>query len=116
MRRSEVEIHHVDLGAGYQPGDWPAGFARAGLARVAGDLAGRPDVPVLLISPEGTAGFRIGPAAQDGGTGSPADGHAAQAEVSGPPGTLLAWLTGRGDGTGLRVTGAAALPVLPPWR
>ena len=126
MRRSEVEIHHVDLGAGYQPGDWPPGFASAGLARVARDLAGRPDVPALLVSPEGGAGFRIGPAAptagtdspaaQAGGTGGPAGGHAPQAEVSGPPGALLAWLTGRGDGTGLRVTGAAALPVLPPWR
>ena len=168
MRRSEVEIHHVNLGAGYQPGDWPPGFARAGLARVARDLAGRPDVPALLISPEGGAGFRIGPAARAGGTGSPAEqagategpagategpagategpagategpagategpagategpagttegpagGHAPQAGVSGPPGALLAWLTGRGDGTGLQVTGAAALPVLPPWR
>ncbi len=126
MRRSEVEIHHVDLGAGYQPGDWPPGFARAGLARVARDLAGRPDVPALLISPEGGAGFRIGPAAPPGGPDSPAaqaggtdgqaGGHAPQAGVSGPPGALLAWLTGRGDGTGLQVTGAAALPVLPPWR
>ena len=129
MRRSEVEIHHVDLGAGYQPGDWPPGFARAGLARVARDLAGRPDVPALLISPEGGAGFRIGPAAPGqrrtaaaahgrppGRHGGPAGGQAPQAEVSGPPGALLAWLTGRGDGTGLRVTGAAALPVLPPWR
>ena len=123
MRRSEVEIHHVDLGAGYQPADWPSGFARAGLARVARDLAGRPDVPALLISPEGAARFRIGPAAQPRGTDSPAaqpggtDSPAGtQAEVAGPPGALLAWLTGRGDGTGLRVTGAAALPVLPPWR
>jgi maleylpyruvate isomerase len=123
MRRSEVEIHHVDLGAGYQPDDWPPGFARAGLARVARDLAGRPDVPALLISPEGGAGFRIGPAAPAGGSDSPAGGsdspaggHAPQAGVSGPPGALLAWLTGRGDGTGLQVTGAAALPVLPPWR
>ena len=36
--------------------------------------------------------------------------------VSGPPAALLAWLIGRGDGAGLRVTGAGAVPVLPPWR
>ena len=29
---------------------------------------------------------------------------------------LLAWLTGRDDGSGLRVSGAAAVPVPPPWR
>src|SRR3569833_623824 len=28
MRVCEVEIHHVDLDAGYGPADWPAGFAR----------------------------------------------------------------------------------------
>ena len=87
MRRSEVEIHHVHLGAGYQPGDWPPGFARAGLARVARDLAGRPDVPALLISPEGGAGFRIGPAAQARGTDSPAAGRPAErtARLAGRP-------------------------------
>jgi maleylpyruvate isomerase len=26
-RLVEVELHHVDLGAGYRPGDWPAPFA-----------------------------------------------------------------------------------------
>jgi hypothetical protein len=36
--------------------------------------------------------------------------------VSGPPAALLAWLIGRGNGAGLEVTGADAVPVLPPWR
>ncbi|HYH35244.1 MAG TPA: maleylpyruvate isomerase family mycothiol-dependent enzyme, partial [Nocardioides sp.] len=27
MRVREIEIHHVDLGVGYSPGDWPEGFA-----------------------------------------------------------------------------------------
>ena len=34
-RLSELEIHHVDLGAGYEPGDWPADFVQVALARVA---------------------------------------------------------------------------------
>jgi maleylpyruvate isomerase len=31
-RIKEVEIHHVDLGLGYQPSDWPADFVEARLA------------------------------------------------------------------------------------
>jgi maleylpyruvate isomerase len=27
FRLVEVELHHTDLGTGYRPGDWPAGFA-----------------------------------------------------------------------------------------
>jgi maleylpyruvate isomerase len=34
-------------------------------------------------------------------------------DVIGPPAALLAWLSGRSDGSGLH-SGAAALPVLPP--
>ena len=37
--------------------------------------------------------------------------------VHGSPASLLAWLIGRDDGSGLRMSGdAAARPVLPPWR
>ena len=32
-RRREVEVHHVDLGLGYEPGDWPADFVRVELRR-----------------------------------------------------------------------------------
>ena len=48
--------------------------------------------------------FRIGPADPEG-----------TARVSGPPRTVLAWLIGRGDGTGLEVDPAGPPPVLPPW-
>ena len=30
-RWREVEIHHVDLGLGYRPADWPAGFVTRSL-------------------------------------------------------------------------------------
>jgi maleylpyruvate isomerase len=47
-RRQEVEIHHVDLGLGYGPADWPADFvertlmfvhARSGAVDVVGEPA-----------------------------------------------------------------------------
>jgi len=109
-RLREVEIHHVDLGTGYLPADWPAEFVDDNLPVVAGEFAGREDAPSCLLQPDGD-GFgllRIGPE-------RPA---APEVLVSGPPAVLLAWLTGRGDGSGLRVsgTGAAAAPVLPAWR
>jgi maleylpyruvate isomerase len=112
-RLSELEIHHVDLGAGYQPGDWPADFVRETLARVAGEFAGRPDAPACLARPEGrNAAYPIGPA-----TPHPASpGLDSPVTVSGPPAALLAWLIGRDGGAGLEVAGAATVPVLPPWR
>jgi maleylpyruvate isomerase len=112
-RLSELEIHHVDLGAGYQPGDWPADFVRETLARVAGEFADRPDAPACLARPEGRdAAYPIGPA-----TPHPASpGLDSPVTVSGPPAALLAWLIGRDGGAGLEVAGAATVPVLPPWR
>jgi maleylpyruvate isomerase len=109
-RLSELEIHHVDLGAGYQPGDWPAGFVQETLARVAGDFAGRPDAPACLARPDGQdAAYPIGPGPASAGLATPVT-------VSGPPATLLAWLIGRDGGARLEVAGAATVPVLPPWR
>lgn len=107
-RLSEVEIHHVDLGTGYLPGDWPAGFVARALPRAARSFQGRDGVPACLLRPEGTTQeLRIG-----------GDGPALT--ITGPATALLAWLTGRatgqqGGGEGLRVAGNAALPVLPAW-
>ena len=107
-RLAELEIHHVDLDAGYRPADWPASFVAANLVRVARDFDGRADAPACLARPDGLdAVYPIGPAGPD---------PASQVTVSGPPAALLAWLIGRGNGAGLEVTGADAVPVLPPWR
>ena len=108
-RLREVEIHHVDLGTGYRPADWPAEFVAGNLPEVAGEFAGRNDVPPCLLQPDGggSGPLRIGPEQP----GTPV------MSVHGPPTTLLAWLLGRDDGSGLRVAGGdAVLPVLPPWR
>ena len=108
-RLREVEIHHVDLAMGYRPGDWPEEFVTASLTAVAGEFTGREDTPSCLLQPDapGAGPLQIGP------------GHSATQPVlvHGPPASLLAWLTGRDSGSGLRVSpDGAALPVLPPWR
>jgi maleylpyruvate isomerase len=108
-RLREVEIHHVDLATGYRPGDWPEEFVTASLPGVAAEFAGREDAPPCLLQSDGSGlgPLQIGPE-------QPAP---PQLLVHGPPASLLAWLTGRDDGSGLRVSpDGAALPVLPPWR
>ena len=108
----------MDLGAGYEPGDWPAPFVQETLARVAADFAGRPDAPACLARPDGQeAAFPIGPARPEAASTQDAGTQAAgPVTVAGPPAALLAWLIGRDSGAGLAVTGAAAVPVLPSWR
>ena len=107
-RLREVEIHHVDLAAGYRPADWPVEFVAGNLPEIAGSFAGRDDTPSCLLRPDGSdAAWRIGPGR----------GGEAPVSVQGPAATLLAWLIGRDDGSGLRVSGGdATAPVLPAWR
>jgi maleylpyruvate isomerase len=107
-RQREVEIHHVDLATGYRPGDWPEEFVTASLPGVAAEFAGREGTPSCLLQPDGSG---LGPL-QIG----PERSAPAPLLVHGPPASLLAWLIGRSDGSGLRVPGGAALPALPPWR
>jgi len=104
-RLSEVEIHHVDLDIGYLVADWPDSFVAEWLPGVAESFASRDDAAACLVEVTGTGqAFRIGPAGAEG-----------MVRVSGPPRTLLAWLIGRGDGTGLDVDPAGPAPVLPSW-
>jgi maleylpyruvate isomerase len=107
-RLSEVEIHHVDLAAGYAPSDWPADFVAGVLPRVAGSFAGRGDTPRCAVRADGPPRqqFLIGPDQ----AGQP------RVIVHGQPADLLAWLTGRSDGTTLTVAPGGPLPALPAWR
>ena len=107
-RFSEIEIHHVDLAAGYAPGDWPDEFLVEALPRVAESFAGRDDAPRCQVWAEGAKdSFLIGPEQ----AGAP------RVIVSGQPADVLAWLLGRDSGAGLRVSGAASTaPALPAWR
>lgn len=100
MRLREVEIHHVDLDAGYTPADWPAAFSRIVLDAM---------VKRVVLDP-----FTAAPTDLDGawsfGQASGVDGPT----VMGPAAALAWWVTGRGTGDGLTTT-AEALPRITPW-
>jgi maleylpyruvate isomerase len=89
-RICEVELHHVDLDAGYRPADWPESFA----LRLLHDPA-TPHV-ATLADPDGAVLLTV-PSAPT---------------VAGPPHLLAAWLSGRADGTGL----TGDLPSLEAWK
>ena len=95
--RRELEYHHVDLAAGYQPADWPADFVATELSQVTARMDRRADAPPMTLAGHGMLHI---------GTSPPVD-------VTGPPAAMLAWLSGRSDGSGLD-TASAALPTIPP--
>ncbi len=98
-RLREVEVHHVDLGAGYTPADWPESFAHRLLHEAAGDQSS-----VALTLRADSLGHPV-----PVGSGGPPT-------VSGPAWALAAWLTGRSSGTGLTVDPAGPLPAIPEWK
>ncbi|GAA2583275.1 maleylpyruvate isomerase family mycothiol-dependent enzyme [Dactylosporangium fulvum] len=89
-RICEVELHHVDLDAGYGPPDWPLAFAQ----RLLHDPA--TPRPASLVDETGTHLLVV--------EGAPV--------VTGPVNLLAAWLTGRSDGAGL----SGELPSLEAWK
>ena len=86
-RRREVEVHHVDLGVGYLPADWPADFVSAELAVHARRLPSRVEGPATLCvtTAEGEKWEAGGAAGPEGPV----------TIVAGPGAEILAWLLGR---------------------
>lgn len=101
----EVELHHVDLGIGYELEDLPAEFAEREIGFLTERFAGHRDVPPTRIT-DGTRAWRTG---REGLL----ETEAVEVTVAGGRADLLGWLAGRRDGSGLTVTGGP-LPVLPP--
>ncbi|MGC9381796.1 maleylpyruvate isomerase family mycothiol-dependent enzyme [Streptomyces sp. MH13] len=97
----EVELHHVDLGIGYELEDLPAEFTERETDFLAARFAGHPDVPPTRLT-DGTRAWSTGREA-----GAP------EVTVTGPPADLLGWLAGRREGSALTVEGGP-LPSLPP--
>ncbi|MFG3076974.1 maleylpyruvate isomerase family mycothiol-dependent enzyme [Streptomyces sp. NPDC048225] len=97
----EVELHHVDLGIGYELEDLPAEFTGRETDFLAARFAGHPDVPPTRL----TDGTRVWHTGREAG--------APGVTVSGPPADLLGWLAGRREGVALTAEGGP-LPALPP--
>ena len=100
-RRAEVEIHHSDLGVGYEPATWPADFSSHLVRQRQEDLAAAGGPSMVLSSTDVDGLWKFGE-----GQGP---------EIHGTVGDLAWWLVGRGGGRGLTCS-AGELPVLGRWR
>ncbi|MEU0215830.1 maleylpyruvate isomerase family mycothiol-dependent enzyme [Streptomyces sp. NPDC006265] len=98
----EVELHHVDLGIGYELEDLPAAFTEREIDFLADRFTGHPDVPPARLT-DGTRAWHTGGDAEGG----------PEVTVTGSPADLLGWLAGRRTGAALTVDGGP-LPALPP--
>ncbi|MFF1375270.1 maleylpyruvate isomerase family mycothiol-dependent enzyme [Streptomyces sp. NPDC058308] len=96
----EVELHHVDLGIGYELEDLPAEFVQRETVFLTARFTGAPGVPPTRIT-DGTHTWSTG------GEGTP------EVTVSGPAPDVVGWLSGRRDGSALTAEGGL-LPTLPP--
>jgi maleylpyruvate isomerase len=102
MRIREVEIHHVDLDAGYTPAHWSEAFVHRTLDQLEPFFRSERDMPVgRLAASDSNRSWEV---AADGPT------------LTGPSNALLAWLTGRSSGDGLQLDTGDPVPVAPPWR
>ncbi|MEU6993632.1 maleylpyruvate isomerase family mycothiol-dependent enzyme [Streptomyces sp. NPDC046465] len=95
----EVELHHVDLGTGYELEDLPAEFLQREAVFLTARFTGSPGVPPTRIT-DGTHTWSTG------GEGTP------EVTVSGPAPDVVGWLSGRRDGSALTAEGGL-LPTLP---
>lgn len=107
-RLAEVELHHVDLGVGYELEDLPDEFVGREIAFLAERFSGHPAVVATTVADDKGRTWTTGGDAADR-----AGGAADRTVVRGTAPALLGWLCGRRDGSGLTVTGGP-LPALPP--
>ncbi len=101
-RWAEVELHHVDLGIGYELEDLPQEFTEREIGFLAERFGGHPEVPSTGLRSDSGRVWTTG----GGAPGGPI-------AVEGSAADLLGWLAGRRDGSALVVKGGA-LPALPP--
>jgi maleylpyruvate isomerase len=106
-RWREVEIHRVDLAAGYSPERWPALFVTSVFAEVIPTLEARVQGAVRVeVTADGSITAELVGRTWTAGSGEPT-------EVSGPDWAVLAWLTGRGA---VAADALTATPQLDAWR
>ncbi|MFU8872664.1 maleylpyruvate isomerase family mycothiol-dependent enzyme [Micromonospora sp. SL4-19] len=102
-RLREIEVHHVDLAAGYRPTDWTDAFAQRLLHEVAAGLDGNSEAPAMVLRFDGVR--------QELVVGEPEGAPT----ITGPAPELAAWLIGRSAGEVLTVTPDGPLPTPPEW-
>lgn len=102
-RLREIEVHHLDLAAGYGAADWSETFTHRLLREAAGHHASGATPPSLVLRVDGSRHEVV--------MGDRADAPV----VSGPAPDLAAWLIGRGGGDTLSVTPDGPLPTPPEW-
>lgn len=102
-RRNEVELHHVDLGVGYELEDLPDEFTARVIDFLAERFTGHPEVVSTSVADDTGRVWTTG----GGKEGGPV-------AVRGTAPELLGWLSGRRDGSALTVEGGHSLPALPP--
>lgn len=102
-RLREVEIHHVDLAAGYTPRDWPEAFVSRCSPDIIDMFARRDDtVPMTLRATDNKREWQLG-------------STPAFRVIAGEERFLLAWLIGRSAGRELTMTPSGPLPEPPTW-
>ncbi|MFF0746182.1 maleylpyruvate isomerase family mycothiol-dependent enzyme [Streptomyces sp. NPDC004111] len=100
-RLVEIELHHVDLGIGYELEHLPEEFTGREIAFLADRFAGNASVAPTTLS------------AADGRQWTTGGSEGDAVTVTGAAADLLGWLAGRRDGAALGSEGGP-LPVLPP--
>ena len=100
-RLAEVELHHVDLGIGYELEDLPDEFTQQEIIFLTERFRGLDAVPPLLIKQDDGRALRTGRREGDPIT------------VTGRQADLLGWLAGRREPVALTASGGE-LPTLPP--
>lgn len=110
----EVELHHVDLGIGYELEDLSPEFAQREINFLADRFRNHPGLPAIAIRQDDgrvlATGFVEGVVTEQVEQGWE---RSVDVTVSGHQADLLGWLAGRRDGSALTVEGGA-LPALPP--
>ncbi|MFC3576204.1 maleylpyruvate isomerase family mycothiol-dependent enzyme [Streptomyces yaanensis] len=103
----EIELHHVDLGIGYELEDLPAEFVEREIDFLAQRFRDHPDVPGIALSALEDPSRLTWP------TGRQADDK--PVTVTGTAPALVGWLSGRTRGEGVTVLDdGLTLPALPP--